>query len=224
MAKVLVLEDEEQFAAAVERTLHGHQVVRVDSVDGAIHELSQGDIDCALIDLNLTDRDDNAGMEVLTYMRGGDVPRAVVTGSHLKGGLRGGIMINLMLRYGVSEVVLKGDVDKVGFATTDILEAVEMMLTGSGSSRLALAEETIREAADKVTRPLLERGDILRRAPGLRRQGRVGPGIRALEAAIAAVEKDTELALAALRESDVSGYRWIVDNFVADIGNRGSSA
>lgn len=68
MSRVLLLEDNDRFARAVQRVLRGHEVKHVKTVDAAIDELDRGEVDCALIDLNLTDEDDYSGYELLSYI------------------------------------------------------------------------------------------------------------------------------------------------------------
>ncbi|KAA8883774.1 response regulator [Nocardia colli] len=141
MAIILLLEDNIQFARAVQRVLRGHEVRHVTRVDAAIDELQRPDVDCALIDLNLTDEDDYSGYEVLSYILHNrpDLPRAVVTGSRLKGA----ISKNILLRYGVGDIVIKGDVDRAGYGTTDLIDTVSDLLVGSDRRRREKARDEV---------------------------------------------------------------------------------
>lgn len=155
MSSILLLEDNGHFARAVRRALTGHQVIHVRTVQDAITELEAGRFDCALIDLNLTDEDDYSGYEVLSFIMRTrpELPRAVVTGSRLKGS----IYKNILLRYGVSDVVIKGDVERRGYGTTDIVETVEALLGGAETKRREAAQAEVREASDSAKALLNER-------------------------------------------------------------------
>lgn len=63
----------------------------------------------------------------------------MVTGSRLKGA----ISKNILLRYGVSDIVIKGDVDRDGFGTTDLVDTVSDLLEGSENRRRAAARDEI---------------------------------------------------------------------------------
>jgi DNA-binding NarL/FixJ family response regulator len=198
MATILLLEDSPQFVSAAQRSLAAHVIVHVATVDAAIDALSQGNIDCALIDLNLTDSDDWAGAELLAHMQIAypSLPRAVVTGSRL----RGGIYKNLMQKYGVSEVVIKGDLDREGFATTDLVDSVNSLLNRSDSMSRSSAEAAIRENAQTALDALSERIEVLNRIlPGMgppRRRNEVrGSHRRRLEADMRSVEAIRDRAL-----------------------------
>ncbi|MGV9705143.1 response regulator [Streptomyces sp. NPDC003483] len=155
MSSILLLEDNGHFARAVKRALTGHQVIHVRTVQDAITELEVGSFDCALIDLNLTDDDDYSGYEVLSFIMRArpELPRAVVTGSRLKGS----IYKNILLRYGVSDVVIKGDVERRGYGTTDIVETVEALLGGAETKRREVAQTEVREASNSAKALLNER-------------------------------------------------------------------
>jgi len=159
VAKVLLLEDNHRFARAVQRALRGHEVKHVTTVDAAIDELDQGEIDCALIDLNLTDDADYSGYEVLAYIlrqRPG-LPRAVVTGSKLKGS----ISKNILLRYGVGDIIIKGDVDRDGYGTTDLVDTVSDLLEGSEKRRRTAAKDEITAISVAAQKELSRRIDVL---------------------------------------------------------------
>ncbi|MFG3319606.1 response regulator [Streptomyces sp. NPDC048171] len=155
MSSILLLEDNGHFARAVRRALTGHQVIHVRTVQDAMNELSVGSFDCALIDLNLTDEDDYSGYEVLTFLLQNrpELPRAVVTGSRLKGS----IYKNILLRYGVADVVIKGDVERRGYGTTDIVETVEALLAGAETKRREAAQTEVREVWGSAKERLNER-------------------------------------------------------------------
>ena len=159
MSRVLLLEDNDRFARAVQRVLRGHEVKHVKTVDAAIDELDRGEVDCALIDLNLTDEDDYSGYELLSYIlrNRSDLPRAVVTGSRLKGA----ISKNILLRYGVSDIVIKGDVDRDGFGTTDLVDTVSDLLEGSENRRRAAARDEITAISMAGRKELRRRIDVL---------------------------------------------------------------
>jgi CheY-like chemotaxis protein len=154
VARVLLLEDNARFARAVIRVLRGHEVRHVKTVDAAIDEVAQGSVDCALIDLNLTDEEDYSGYEVLSYIlrHRPELPRAVVTGSRLKGA----ISRNILLRYGASDIIIKGDVDRDGYGTSDLVDTVNDLLEGSEKRRRAIAIDEItsisRAAQDELAR------------------------------------------------------------------------
>lgn len=159
MAKVLLLEDNDRFARAVERVLRGHKVIHVKTVDTAIDELARGGVDCALIDLNLTDEDDYSGYEVLSYILRSvpDLPRAVVTGSKLKGA----ISKNILLRYGVSDIIMKGNVDRDGYGTTDLVDTVNDLLEGSETRRRSAAKDEVASVSTSAQAELRRRIDAL---------------------------------------------------------------
>jgi CheY-like chemotaxis protein len=151
----LLLEDNARFARAVIRVLRGHDVRHVTTVDAAIDEVQLGEVDCALVDLNLTDEEDYSGYEVLSYIlrHKPELPRAVVTGSRLKGA----ISRNILLRYGVSDIIIKGDVDREGYGTSDLVDTVSDLLAGSERRRRLVAIDEI--AAISAT----SQGELARR-------------------------------------------------------------
>jgi CheY-like chemotaxis protein len=159
MARVLLLEDNDRFARAVQRVLRGHEVVHVKTVESAIDELIRGGVDCALIDLNLTDEDDYSGYEVLSYILRSvpDLPRAVVTGSRLKGA----ISKNILLRYGVSDIIMKGDVDRDGYGTRDLVDTVSDLLEGSQTRRRTAAKDEITSVSASTQAELRRRIEAL---------------------------------------------------------------
>lgn len=205
MARVLLLEDSELFAAAARRSLTAHEVVHVTTVEAAIRAIDSGGIDCALVDLNLTDTEDYSGAEVLSHIKATHpkLPRAVVTGSRLKGAIYKG----LMQRFGVSEVIIKGDVDREGFGTTDLVESVAALLNGSDARTRESAASAIREHADTAATALRERIEILSRvSPGMgvpmrrskgRQRKRLEMALKKLEEACAAALASAAAAPAA---------------------------
>ncbi|MFI6345669.1 response regulator [Streptomyces sp. NPDC050560] len=207
MADVLLLEDNGHFARAVRRALTGHRVTHVRTVQDAMTRLEAGGFDCALIDLNLTDQDDYSGYEVLSFLMRTrpELPRAVVTGSRLKGS----IYKNILLRYGVADVVIKGDVERRGYGTTDIVETVEALLAGAETKRRDAARSEIREARDTARALLDERLVSLQQFAeqvGGRRPRRDATARRrsAVLADIEAIDGLAETALAACRDAPVA--------------------
>ncbi|MGW3412455.1 response regulator [Streptomyces sp. NPDC000888] len=207
MSSILLLEDNGHFARAVRRALTGHQVIHVTTVQDAITELEVGSFDCALIDLNLTDEDDYSGYEVLSFIMRTrpELPRAVITGSRLKGS----IYKNILLRYGVADVVIKGDVERHGYGTTDIVETVEALLAGSETKRRETAGAEIRETSDSGKAVLNERlvtlqqfaeqvgGRLLKRDATAKRRA-------AVLSDIAKIDVLSDTALKACRDDPVS--------------------
>lgn len=203
MAIVLLLEDNIKFARAVQRVLRGHEVRHVTRVDAAIDELQRPDVDCALIDLNLTDEDDYSGYEVLSYILHNkpDLPRAVVTGSRLKGA----ISKNIMLRYGVGDIVIKGDVDREGYGTTDLIDTVSDLLAGSDRRRREMARNEITSISLAAQTELRRRINGLQQLAEQLRSGtkRRDPTVNSRTALTRRAEKLTELEAAAKARCDV---------------------
>ncbi|WP_225732111.1 MULTISPECIES: response regulator [unclassified Nocardia] len=205
MAIILLLEDNIKFARAVQRVLQGHEVRHVTRVDAAIDELERPDVDCALIDLNLTDEDDYSGYEVLSYILHNrpDLPRAVVTGSHLKGA----ISKNILLRYGVGDIVIKGDVDREGYGTTDLIDTVSDLLVGSDRRRREMARNEVASISLAGQTELRRRinglqqlADQLRSGSGTRRRD---PTVNSRNALTRRADKLIELEAAAKARCDV---------------------
>lgn len=217
MGLVLLLEDDQRFVRAVKRALAKHEVLDASAVDQAIAILDEREVDCALVDLNLTDFDDNSGAELLAYMKRNTphVPRAVVTGSRL----RGGIYSNLMSRYGVAEVVIKGAFERSGFGTTDLLTVVETMLeAGPEANRGALCERVKSEASDRKS-ALKERLSSLEAAREVMPFSFRSKGRRRAElfARIEKIESLEELALSSLATAPRGELEGIYADFIAKL-------
>ncbi|QBS39495.1 response regulator [Nocardia sp. CS682] len=205
MAIVLLLEDNLKFARAVQRVLRGHEVRHVTRVDAAIDELQHPEVDCALIDLNLTDEDDYSGYEVLSYILRNrpDLPRAVVTGSRLKGA----IAKNILLRYGVGDIVIKGDVDREGYGTTDLIDTVSDLLAGSDRQRREMARNEVASISLAAQTELRRRINGLQQLSEQLRSGsgtkRRDPTANSRTALTRRAEKLIELEAAAKARCDV---------------------
>jgi CheY-like chemotaxis protein len=105
---LLYVEDTEAYMTIAREALPDYRVVCVDTLGKAMDALVHGGpFALVLVDPNLTDLEEGDGLEVLEYLRERmpEVPRVVVTGSRFAGA----ITRNLGERYGVSEILIKGD-------------------------------------------------------------------------------------------------------------------
>jgi CheY-like chemotaxis protein len=105
---LLYVEDTEAYMTIAREALPDYRVVCVDTLGKAINALvHDGPFALVLVDPNLTDLEEGDGLEVLEYLRERmpEVPRVVVTGSRFAGA----ITRNLGERYGVFEILIKGD-------------------------------------------------------------------------------------------------------------------
>jgi CheY-like chemotaxis protein len=105
---LLYVEDTEAYMTLAREALPDYRVVCVDTLGKAINALvHDGPFALVLVDPNLTDLEEGDGLEVLEYLRERmpEVPRVVVTGSRFAGA----ITRNLGERYGVFEILIKGD-------------------------------------------------------------------------------------------------------------------
>ncbi len=105
---LLYVEDKQAFISIARAALPDYEVVSATTLGEAMDALVHGGpFALVLVDPNLTDEDDRAGLEVLEYLRDHlpDTPRIVVTGSRFPGA----ITTNLGARYGVSDILIKGD-------------------------------------------------------------------------------------------------------------------
>lgn len=108
--KLLLVENEDTYIRVVRRALPEIEVVAAKTLRRAIQLLSNDTLtfDGALVDLNLTiDEDDYSGYQVLELLRDRrpGLPAAIVTGAPLRGLVANG----LIERFGVVDVLLKGD-------------------------------------------------------------------------------------------------------------------
>lgn len=108
--KLLLVENEDSYIRVVKRALPEVEVIAAKTLRRAIQLLSNDTLplDGALVDLNLTvDEDDYSGYQVLELLRDRrpDLPAAIVTGAPLRGLVANG----LIERFGVVDVLLKGD-------------------------------------------------------------------------------------------------------------------
>ena len=106
--QLLYVEDTPAWAMIVREALPDYDVTCVDTLRKAMEALvDDGPFALVLVDPNLTDLDEGAGLEVLEYLRDRmpDTPRIVVTGSPFPGAMTR----SLSERYGVSEILIKGD-------------------------------------------------------------------------------------------------------------------
>lgn len=105
---LLYVEDTEAYMTIAREALPDYRVVCVDTLGKAMDALVRGGpFALVLVDPNLTDLEEGDGLEVLEYLRERmpEVPRVVVTGSRFAGA----ITKNLGERYGVFEILIKGD-------------------------------------------------------------------------------------------------------------------
>jgi CheY-like chemotaxis protein len=106
VARIIYVENEEEWLNLTRSALSGHQVDTAGSFGEAIALIQAGDpYDLALVDLNLSDGDDRLGAEILDLLRM-EYPRTrriVVTGRPPGGGLRA----NIFERYEVDEIIIK---------------------------------------------------------------------------------------------------------------------
>jgi ActR/RegA family two-component response regulator len=105
---LLYVEDTDAYTTIARAALPDYEVVCVDTLGKAMEALvNGGPFALVLVDPNLTDLEEGDGLEVLEYLRERmpDTPRVVVTGSRFAGA----ITKNLGERYGVSEILIKGD-------------------------------------------------------------------------------------------------------------------
>ena len=192
MARILLLEDNDRFARAVEQVLNQHRVTHVRTVEDAIAELEGAHFDCALIDLNLTDDDDYSGREVLSYLMRSrpDLPRAVVTGSPLEGSIHR----NIFLRYGVADIIIKGDVGRQGYATRDLVDTVSDLLSGSEERRRGAAVAEVERISAAATAELDKRMRALQDIADQLGQGRFRRDATAKQRSAVRVTIDSVLA------------------------------
>ncbi len=106
--RLLYVEDTPAWATIVREALPDYDVACANTLRKAMEALvNEGPFALVLVDPNLTDLDEGAGLEVLEYLRDRmpNTPRVVVTGSPLPGAMTR----TLGERYGVSEILIKGD-------------------------------------------------------------------------------------------------------------------
>ncbi len=106
--RLLYVEDTPAWATIVCEALPDYNLTCANTLRTAMEALvDDGPFALVLVDPNLTDLDEGAGLEVLEYLRDRmpDTPRIVVTGSPLPGAMTR----TLGERYGVSEILIKGD-------------------------------------------------------------------------------------------------------------------
>ncbi len=135
--RLLYVEDTPAWTTIVCEALPDYEVTCANTLRTAMEELVDGGpFALVLVDPNLTDLDDGAGLEVLEYLRDRmpDTPRIVVTGSPLPGAMTR----TLGERYGVSEILIKGD-----YSLPDLRSTIEREMrrgtvsggTGNGKER-----------------------------------------------------------------------------------------
>jgi predicted nucleotide-binding protein len=107
MARIIHVEDEDEWIQQIRRALADHHVDSARNYPEALALISGGAVyDLALVDLNLEEDDDRLGGEVLDLLKA-DYPatrRIVVTGRPPAGGMRA----NILRRYGADEIIIKG--------------------------------------------------------------------------------------------------------------------
>jgi CheY-like chemotaxis protein len=221
MAKILLLEDDDLFSNSVERVLQGHSVLRARSVDRAIESLTSGEIDCALIDLNLTDSNDRSGVQLLAYMSLNCpyIPKAVITGSDLRE--EGAIHRNLMQKYGVAEIIIKGDAERHGVGTRDLIEVVGSLIESGIGRERARCSESLSSYASSHIAALNRRIELLetsRKGLGIRFRGKsVSPRRALLTSAVDKIRDALEDSLNAIATADPGSLSDIRSVFEAGV-------
>jgi CheY-like chemotaxis protein len=149
-ARILYIEDDPTFVGIVKDALPEFEIVSVTRLGDAMQVLASSEEFAALlVDINLTDLEDGSGYEILEFARERrpHLPKAVVTGSRLQGSIRA----NILDRYGVSDVLIKGD-----FNLPDLRVAVRELVSGEASR----AEDHGMRSRNRLVRALLESGDL----------------------------------------------------------------
>jgi CheY-like chemotaxis protein len=134
--RLLLVEDESFVARTVQLSLPDLEVVVAESRERAFELLLKyQDWVGVLVDLHLTRLKDFQGLDVLRYLKGTDIPRAVLTGARLEGSVHE----RFFTEFGVSDVVLKGE---SGLALNDVRDCVRRMREASlvGAKTRAHAE------------------------------------------------------------------------------------
>lgn len=109
--RILHLEDDPEWQSLVRRTLTEHTVVTADSYGEAVLRLREGPtFEVAIVDLNLENRMDGWGREFLDVLIAGfpGTRRIAMTGS------TSGSMSELIQRYGLVDVIIKGEASAPG--------------------------------------------------------------------------------------------------------------
>lgn len=154
MARILHVEDDDEWINYVQRALADHRVDSAKSYEAALSLIS-GNVpyDVALVDLNLQENADRLGGEVLDLLMA-DYPatrRIVVTGRPPTGGMR----TNILRRYAADEIILKGDTTLPDLRKA-IAEALAHLATGQadgqGLDRTKSSAESRRPATGEAGR------------------------------------------------------------------------
>lgn len=108
MARIIHVEDEDEWIKFTRRALADHRVDSANSYSEALSLIRDNTpYDLALVDLNLESGSDGLGNEILDLLKF-EYPstrRIVITARPPVGGLRA----NIFERYGVEEIIIKGD-------------------------------------------------------------------------------------------------------------------
>jgi CheY-like chemotaxis protein len=107
MARILHVENESEWIGVTRRALADHDVDSASTYEDALVLIRNNEpYDLALVDLNLEMSDDRLGGEILDLLKAEypDTPLILVTGNLPSGGLRD----NVLNRYGVEDVIIKG--------------------------------------------------------------------------------------------------------------------
>ncbi|HEY6474160.1 MAG TPA: response regulator [Acidimicrobiales bacterium] len=133
MARVLHVDDEEEWREIVSRALRGkHRVDPAENYEEALELIRSSDCyDLAILDWRLEGRNDETVKELLEVLREEcpDTARLVITGKAPPGSIRHGILD----RYGVYDVIIKGDI------TAPDLQILVNQILGNGSDKKARA-------------------------------------------------------------------------------------
>lgn len=127
--RLLYVEDTERWTTVAKEALPDYEVICAESLGKAMFALvNEGPFALVLVDPNLTDLDEGDGLEVLEYLRDRmpEVPRVVVTGSRFPGA----ITKTLGKRYGVSEILIKGD-----YTLPDLRSTIDSLVNESISNK-----------------------------------------------------------------------------------------
>jgi CheY-like chemotaxis protein len=107
MARIIHVDDEPGWISVVQRALGNHRVDSAVTYEEALRLLNgNAPYDLALVDLNLTDRDDSMGRELLDVLMN-EYPatrRVVVTASVPEGAMRAGVFE----RFDLDDLIIKG--------------------------------------------------------------------------------------------------------------------
>jgi CheY-like chemotaxis protein len=148
--RLLIVENQESVARMLAAILSDYHTTIATGLDDAMEILSASlaELDGALIDLHLTENQDSAGLELLSFIRDRrpDLPRMLITASPPPGS-----QLQMRRTYGIVDILIKG---ANGYSANGVRDVVGLMFDESTEAARKRAGAAFESHASRLQRGL----------------------------------------------------------------------